>query len=65
MLFLLCFNVFIVDFEQINVCLENCCKAKFFNKTHLKSLAKTNTFVWGCLLKIKISIPTGSQNRDF
>ena len=65
MFFLHCFSVFIVDFEQVNVCLDDCCTAKFFNKTRLKSLAETNTFVWRCLLKIKISTATGSQNRDF
>ena len=64
MFFLCCFSVFIVNLEQVNVCLDNCCTAKFF-KTNLKSLAKTNTFVWKCLLKIKISTPTGSQNREF
>ena len=40
-----CFCVFIVNFEQVDVCLDNCCKVKFF-KTHLKSLAKMNTVGW-------------------
>ena len=67
MFFQRCFSVFIVNFEQVSVCLDNCCIVKFF-KTHLKSLAKMNTFVWcksRCLLRIKISTPTGSQNREF
>ena len=65
--FLRCFSVFIVNFEQVTFCLDNCCIAKFL-KTHLKSLTKMNTFAW-CksrfLLKIKISTTTGSQNREF
>ena len=64
---LCCFNIFIVNFEQVNVFLDNCFIVKFF-KTHLKSLAKMNTFGW-CknryLLRIKISTPTESQNREF
>ena len=67
MFFLRCFSVFSVNFEQINVFLNNCCIVKFF-KTHLKSLAKMNTFGW-CktryLLRIEISTPTGSQDRGF
>ena len=59
MFFLRCFSVFIVNFEQVNVYPDNCCIAKFV-KTHLKSLAKMNT-----LLRIKISTPTRSQNREF
>ena len=39
MFFLHCFSAFTVNFEQVNVCLDNCCIVKFF-KTHLKSLAK-------------------------
>ena len=31
MFFLCCFSVFIVNFEQVNVCLDNCYTAKFFN----------------------------------
>ena len=67
MFFLSCFSVFIVDFEQVNVCLDNCYLAKSF-KTYLKSLAKMNTFGW-CknryLSRIKIATPAGSQNREF
>ena len=67
MFFLCCYSVFAVNFEQVNVCLNNGCIVKFF-KTHIKSLAKTNTFGW-CknryLLRIKISTPTGSQIREF
>ena len=67
MLFLCCFSVFIVNFEQTNVCLDNCCITKPF-KTYLKSLAKMNTFSL-CknryLLRIKITTLTGSQNRKF
>ena len=67
MFVLRCFSVFTVNFEQVNVCLDNCCIVKFF-KTPLKSLTKMNTFGW-CknryLLRIKISTPTGSQNREF
>ena len=37
MFFLHCFSVFIVNFELVNVCLDNCCTAEFF-KTHLKGL---------------------------
>ena len=67
MLFLRCFSVFIVNFEQVNFCLDNFCIAKSF-KIHLKSLAKMNTFGWRknrYLLRIKIATPTGSQNREF
>ena len=67
MFFLHFFSVFIVNFEQVNVYLVNCCIAKSF-KTYLKSLIKMNTFGW-CqnrhLLRIKIATPTGSQNRGF
>ena len=67
MFFLRCFSVFVVNFEQVNVCLDNCCIAKSF-KTYLKSLTKMNTFGL-CknryLLRTKIATPTGSQNRKF
>ena len=67
MFFLCCFSVFTVNFEQVNVCLDNCCIVKSF-KTHLKSLAKTNSFGW-CknrhLLRIKISTPTGVRLENF
>ena len=63
MFFLRGFSVFIVNFEQVNVFLENCCTVKFF-KTHLKSLAQTNAFVWKCFLKIRILTPTGSHNGE-
>ena len=67
MFFLRCFNVFIVNFEQVNVCLGNCCIAKSF-KTYLKSLARNNTFGW-CqnryLLRIRTATLAGSQNRAF
>ena len=67
MFFLHCSSVFIVNFEQVKVCLDNCYIVKF-SKTHLKRLAKMNTFGW-CknryLLRIKIAAPTGSQNREF
>ena len=43
MFFLRCFKVFIVNFEHVNVCLDNCCAAKSC-KPYLKSLAKMNTF---------------------
>ena len=62
MFFLRCFSVFIVNFEQANVCLDNCCIANSF-KTYLKSLAKMNTFGWcenRCLLRIKIA----TQRRE-
>ena len=38
------FSVFIVNFEHVNVCLDNCCIAKL-SKTYLKSLAK-NEYFW-------------------
>ena len=68
MFLLRCFSVvFFVNFEQVNVCLDNCCIAKPF-KTYLKSLAKINTFGW-CksryLLRIKIATPARSWNRGF
>ena len=44
MFFLRCFSVFIVIFEQVNVCLDNCCITKSF-KTYLKSLAKMKLLV--------------------
>ena len=34
MFFLRCFSVFIVNFEQVNVCRDNCCIAESF-KTYL------------------------------
>ena len=65
--FLCCFTVFTVKLEQVNVCQDNCCIVKFF-KTYLKVLTKMNTFGW-CknryLLKIKMSTPTESRNREF
>ena len=67
MFFLRCFSVFIVNFEKVSVCLDNCCIVKFF-KTHLKSLAKMNTFRWSknrYLLRIKIATPTGSHDKEF
>ena len=45
MFFLHCFSAFIVNFEHVNVCLDNCCIVMFF-KTHLKSLAKMNSLGW-------------------
>ena len=67
MFFLRSFSVFIVNLEQVNVCLDNCCIVKFF-KSHLKSLDKMNTFGW-CknryLLRIKIATPSGNRNREF
>ena len=39
MFFLCCFSVFVVNFEHVDLCLDNCCIAKF-PKTYLKSLAK-------------------------
>ena len=38
MLFLCCFCVFTVNFEHVNVFLDNCCITKS-SKTYLKSLA--------------------------
>ena len=66
MFLLHCFSFFIINFEHVNFCLDNCCVVKSF-KTYLKSLAKMNTFGW-CqnmyLLRIRIATPTGSQNRE-
>ena len=57
----------IVDFEHVNVCLDNYCIAKS-SKTYLISSAKMNTSGW-CenmyVLRIKIGTPAGSQNRGF
>ena len=38
MFFLPCFSVFIVNFEQVNVYLDNCCIAKSF-KTYFKKFS--------------------------
>ena len=43
MFFLPCICVFTVDFEQVNVSLDNCCIVKLF-KIYLKILPKMNTF---------------------
>ena len=56
MFFLGCFSVFIVNFEHVNVSLDNSCIPKSF-KTYLKSLAKNE---YSCcqnryLLRIKNS----------
>ena len=54
MFFLRCFSAFTVNFEQAIVRLDNCSIVKFF-KTHLKHLARMNTFGWctnRCLLRI-------------
>ena len=65
--FFRCFNVFTVNFEQVNVCLDNGCLVKFF-KTHFKSLAEMNTFGW-CknrhLLRFKCRLPPGVRIENF
>ena len=58
MFFLHCFSVFTANFEQVNVYLDNCCIVKFF-KTHLKSLAKMNTF------GLKYRHPLGVRIENF
>ena len=62
-----CFSVFIVNFEQVNVCPDNCCIVKFF-KTHLKSLAKMNILFRvkvGFYQGLKYRLPTGVIIENF